>query len=258
MDKIQRLLVPKNKTWKDSLEYYNDFFKTDLSKYIDISHECRSYFELDENEPFVLENMDEYGFQNQYNQEELTSLTEIQEIEKTANLGLPKELIDLYTEYGSFSINDENGFKIFKPTSDKYIVYFIDQLSNYSYHEVFVEETDTLSDKEYQDITNRFFFWGIGFMDSDGGSALLCFYDREKQKFGEVPMLTERCSKMKDEIFPLLLAGNLSKYNLDELMCRQINRLILQILVNDDNQLVSFNQLEEYEKSLLIDDLNII
>lgn len=257
MNQIQKLLVPKSKTWRESLEYYYDFFKIDLSKYLNISNEDYAYFNLDENDPFILENTDGYNLQNRYEHGKPISLEILEEINKKGQLDLPKELKELYTECGSLSINEEEGFMIFNPESDKEYSYFIDELSNYNFKDIFIDEMHILSDKEYKDLIERFFFWGIGFRDSDKGNALLYFYDRTIQKYGEVVMLTDNAPKMESDFLPHLINGSFSKDTLDEVISRQINRILLQILLNDDLEFLSLNDLNNTEK-LLIESLDLI
>lgn len=233
----KKLLTPQGGTWREGIETYHNFFKADLTQYID---DLVDYYELPKGSTFILHDIAEEGDEddflepsmyNLYKQRDKSSTAYINRLENEFGEQIPKELQDLYLNFGTFGIDGCEGFDISSLVERDF---FYSEFSNYAYTSMFSEETDTLSKEQLDELLKRFYFFGVGFFES-GARSVIYYYDREEKYYGEAEMLPDECPKMKSEIFPAMFSATLPRYTLDELICRQVDRYLLkEILFHAD------------------------
>lgn len=233
----KNLLTPPGGTWREAIETYNNFFKVDLTQYI---NDLVDHYELPQGSTFILHNIAEAGDEdeflepsmyNLYKQRNKSSLEYINRLEKNFGEEIPHDLQDLYLNFGTFGINGCDGFDISNLVERNF---FNSVFSNYNYDSLFTADSNTLNKEELKSLLVRFYFFGVGFFES-GARSVIYYYDRQEKYYGEAEMLPDECPKMKSEIFPAMFNARLPRYTLDELICKQVDKYLLkEILFHPD------------------------
>ncbi|MFV0480473.1 MAG: SMI1/KNR4 family protein [Campylobacteraceae bacterium] len=231
MGSYKDLLAPKSATYKEAIAKYEEFTKTDLG----------AFFGLDE-EFYIT---DEYGAVG-IEKFEKTSIKLIEKIETENGFKFPKELKELYTNFGGFEINEAKGLTVFEPKDN---FFFLNEFTNCVYEDTYTKYSNTLSMEQLKELKDNFFFFAIGSYDDDGGSSRMFYFHKSEGYFAEIELLTANYPVMTKETFPAFFSKTAPKSTLDELIANQINRVILYLLTTMD--LVNVDDLDEEDKKNL-------
>lgn len=207
MEDYRIFLGTQSETWQQAIGRFKRFREAEMTEFF-----------LVKNYPYRFMENKAYNF---YSTGKI-SADYIADFEDRIEVGVPKVLVDLLCNHGSFTIGNCL-LSIFSEDEDEVIYTLPQVLTRFGY----ASFVDQISAGMLKSLSGFYFFFGVSFPESDEMSFL---YFSKAGNFGKMLFAPHNPSLVLQKVLPSMFNGSIDKYTLDSLISNQIDRVIINAL----------------------------
>lgn len=207
MEDYKTFLGTKSETWQEAIARFNRFREAEMTDYFS----KKDY-------PYRFADNKSYA----YHSTGKVSIDYISGFEIRRDVGIPDELVELFSNHGTFTIGDSL-LEIFGKDQEEIILTLPQILTKYGYSSF----VDQIGGGMLRSLSGFYFFFGVSFPESDEMSFL---YFSKAGNFGKMLFAANNLPMVLQKVLPSMFNGSADKYTLDSLMSNQIDRVVINAL----------------------------